>query len=246
MPTWNRSPKKLARLIQCRTVSRPDREEEDRTEFSRHVSLPKELFPSIATAVEQSLVGMTGQLWHWRGQSNAKPLVLMAHQDVVPVESEEDWEFPPFEGVIADGRIHGRGVLDDKGRELTCILQAAEELAKSGFIPGQDVYFFFGDSEEIAGPTAAEAVELLRARGVTPWVVLDEGGAVAHEAFPGVSTPLGVVGVSEKGLLDLLLEAEDAGGHASAPPSFGAVQRIARAITRLQRRPFPARLHPVT
>lgn len=236
---------KLARLIQCRTVSRPNRDEEDRAEFTKHVSLLNEIFPSIAAAVEQSVVGITGQLWHWKGQSDAKPLVLMAHQDVVPVESEEDWDFPPFDGAIANGRIHGRGVLDDKG-DLTCILQAAEELAKSGFTPGQDVYFFFGDSEETAGPTATEAVEALRARGVKPWIVLDEGGAVAHEAFPGVATPLAVIGVSEKGLMDLLLEAEDAGGHASAPPSFGAVQRIARAITRLQRKPFPDSLHPVT
>ena len=236
---------KLARLIQCRTVSRPNREEEDRAEFTKHVALLNELFPSIATAVEQNTVGITGQLWHWKGQSDAKPLVLMAHQDVVPVESEEDWNHPPFAGVLSDGRIHGRGVLDDKG-DLTCILQAADELAGSGFTPGQDVYFFFGDCEETAGKTASEAVEFLRGRGVSPWMVIDEGGAIAHEAFPGVKTPVGVIGVSEKGIMDLLLEAQDSGGHASAPPNFGAVQRIARAISRLQRKPFPAVVHQVT
>lgn len=236
---------KLTQLIQCRTVSRPDRETEDRAEFTRHAELLNKLFPAIAGVVEQHTVGITGQLWHWKGQSDAKPLVLMAHQDVVPVESEEDWSHPPFAGVIADGRIHGRGVLDDKG-DLTCILQAADELAESGFTPRQDVYFFFGDCEETAGKTAGEAVEFLRSRSVTPWMVIDEGGAIAHEAFPGVKTPVGVIGVSEKGIMDLLLEAHDSGGHASAPPNFGAVQRIARAITRLQQRPFPAIVHPVT
>ncbi|PQZ92176.1 acetylornithine deacetylase [Arthrobacter sp. MYb227] len=236
---------KLAQLIQCRTVSHPDRDEEDRAEFTRHVELLNQLFPAIADVVEQHTVGITGQLWHWKGQSDAKPLVLMAHQDVVPVESEADWEFAPFEGIIANGWIHGRGVLDDKG-DLTCILQAAEELAQIDFTPRQDVYFFFGDCEEIAGPTATEAVEFLRNRGITPWMVIDEGGAIAHEAFPGVKIPVGVIGVSEKGIMDLLLEAQDSGGHASAPPNFGAVQRIARAITRLQRKPFPAIIHPVT
>ncbi|GAA1497781.1 M20/M25/M40 family metallo-hydrolase [Paeniglutamicibacter kerguelensis] len=236
---------KLALLIGCRTVSRPDRDAEDREEFTRHVELMRELYPHIAGAVEQHTVGITGQLWHWRGASDARPVVLMAHQDVVPVESAGDWEHPPFAGTIADGRVHGRGALDDKG-DLACILEAADSLAATGFVPATDVYFFFGDCEETAGETAKHAVDFLTARGVRPWLVLDEGGAVAHQAFPGVNAPVGVIGVSEKGILDLLLEAEDAGGHASAPPAFGAVQRIARAITRLQRKPFPANVHPVT
>lgn len=236
---------KLTRLIACRTVSRPNRGEEDREEFTRHAQLLTELFPHVAGAVEQHVLGITGQLWHWRGTESSKPVVLMAHQDVVPVESEEDWEHPPFAGVIADGRVHGRGALDDKG-DLACILQAADELAATGFIPGQDIYFFFGDCEETAGPTAMLAVDFLSAAGVRPWMVLDEGGAVAGQAFPGINTPVGVIGVSEKGLLDLELTAADAGGHASAPPRFGAVQRIARAVGRLQAKPFPASMHPVT
>ncbi|MGL3806010.1 M20/M25/M40 family metallo-hydrolase [Paeniglutamicibacter sp. R2-26] len=236
---------KLAELIRCRTVSRPDRTQEDREEFTRHVRAMQDLFPAIAGAVEQHTVGITGQLWHWRGSASTRPVVLMAHQDVVPVEGEEHWVHPPFAGAIADGRVHGRGALDDKG-DLACILEAADSLAATGFVPGQDVYFFFGDCEETAGATATEAVDFLRGREVAPWLVLDEGGAVAHQAFPGVRAPVGVIGVGEKGLMDLRLEAEDSGGHASAPPAFGAVQRIARAITRLQRKPFPAGVHPVT
>lgn len=232
-------------MIQCRTVSRPNRQDEDRAEFTKHVAVLNEHFPAIAGAVVRHTLGITGQLWHWRGADAAKPVVLMAHQDVVPVESEADWVHPPFAGLIADGRIHGRGTLDDKG-DMACILQAADALAATGFIPGQDVYFFLGDCEETAGKTATEAVDFLRERGVTPWLVLDEGGAVAHQAFPGVKAPVGVIGVSEKGILDVLLEAHDAGGHASAPPAFGAVQRIARAIVRLQRKSFPANVHPVT
>lgn len=236
---------KLAQLIACRTVSRPDRADEDRDEFTKHARLLTELFGHIAGAVEQHTLGITGQLWHWRGAESSRPVVLMAHQDVVPVQGEADWEHPPFAGAMAQGRIHGRGTLDDKG-DLVCILQAADDLAAFGFVPGQDVYFFFGDCEETSGPTALEAVDFLTAAGVRPWMVLDEGGAVASQAFPGIDAPVGVIGVGEKGILDLLLEAEDAGGHASAPPRFGAVQRIARAVGRLQAKPFPAALHPVT
>ena len=236
---------KLSKLIGCRTVSRPDRETEERAEFTRHARLLRELYPHIADAVEQHTVGFTGQLWHWRGSGNSRPVVLMAHQDVVPVQDEGEWEHPPFAGIIAQGRVHGRGALDDKG-DLACILHAADLLASAGFTPGQDVYFFFGDCEEISGPTAQLAVDFLTAAGVQPWLVLDEGGAVATQAFPGVNAPVGMIGVGEKGILDLLLEAQDAGGHASAPPRFGAVQRMARAVARLQANPFPASMNPVT
>lgn len=236
---------KLSELISFRTVSRRDRENEDRGQFTLHARALVRLFPHIAAAVERETIGMTGQLWHWKGAASTRPVVLMAHQDVVPVEDEAAWEHQPFAGKIVDSRVWGRGALDDKG-DLACILEAADMLAATGFVPGQDVYFFFGDNEETAGDTAIATAALLHARGVAPWMVLDEGGAVTTGAFPLVKAPVGVIGVSEKGLLDVVLEARDAGGHASAPPGFGAVQRIARAITRLRRSPFPASLSDVT
>ncbi|GAA4363010.1 M20/M25/M40 family metallo-hydrolase [Paeniglutamicibacter cryotolerans] len=236
---------KLAELIRFRTVSRRERRLEDREQFTLHAQALARLFPHIAAAVEREPIGITGQLWLWRGAASNRPVVLMAHQDVVPVEEEAAWLHQPFAGTIADGRVWGRGALDDKG-DLVCILEAADLLAATGFVPGQDVYFFFGDNEETAGDTAIATAALLQSRGVAPWLVLDEGGAVTTGAFPLVKAPVGVIGVSEKGLIDVVLQAHDAGGHASAPPSFGAVQRIARAITRLRRAPFPASLSEVT
>ena len=141
--------------------------------------------------------------------------------------------------------LWGRGTLDDKG-QLVAILEAAESLLGAGYAPTHDLYFSFGNNEETAGDSAAAAADLLAARGVKPWLVLDEGGAVAGGAFPGVSRPAAVVGVAEKGILDVELLTRDPGGHASTPPRMGATARLARAITRIERSPFPQSLPDVT
>jgi carboxypeptidase PM20D1 len=107
-------------------------------------------------------------------------------------------------------------------------------------VPAQDVWLSFGCNEEVDGAAARLAVAVLRSRGVRPWLVVDEGGAVAGEAFPGVGVPVGVVGVTEKGVTSVELVVEGRGGHASTPARHGPTARLARAITRLDRHPMPA------
>ncbi|CAH0325913.1 Succinyl-diaminopimelate desuccinylase [Microbacterium sp. Bi128] len=171
--------------------------------------------------------------------------VLMAHYDVVPADDPGEWTHPPFSGHNDGTFLWGRGTLDDKG-QLVAILEAAESLLLAGYAPAHDLYFSFGNNEETAGNSAAAAADLLAGRGVVPWLVLDEGGAVAGGAFPGVSRPAAVVGVAEKGILDVELLTRDPGGHASTPPRMGATARLARAITRIERSPFPQSLPEVT
>ena len=167
----------------------------------------------------------------------------MAHYDVVPVAGQ-DWSRDPFSGLIEDGVVHGRGAIDDKGA-LVAILEAVESLVAAGFTPARDVYLSFGNDEEVFGVGAQLAVETLTSRGIRPWAVLDEGGAVVSGVFPGVPGHTAVVGLAEKGLLDVELVTTDAGGHASAPVRGGAPARLARAIPRIDDNPFPARLHDV-
>lgn len=243
---------RLAQLITCRTVSSRDPDDVDPSEFARFRRLLAELYPLVHAALEFEQVNGGGLLYRWAGRAGSSgpaappaPIVLMAHYDVVPVEDEDTWEHPPFAGVIDGGYIHGRGALDDKGA-LAAILEAAEALLQEGFVPERDVYLSFGDNEETAGDTAVAIAETLAVRGVRPWLVLDEGGAVAAQAFPFVNRPVAVVGVSEKGILDVELSVEDPGGHASTPSRRGATSRLARAVVRLDNRPFPASLHPVT
>jgi carboxypeptidase PM20D1 len=165
----------------------------------------------------------------------------MAHQDVVPVDESAPWQHPPFGAEVHDGSVWGRGTLDDKGA-LVAICSAVEALLARDVTPAQDVWLSFGAREEVSGPDAELAVAALRERGVTPWFVLDEGGSIAHEAFPGIDPPLGVIGVSEKGTTTVELVAEGRGGHSSTPAPGGPTARIARAVTRLERRQLSPRL----
>jgi carboxypeptidase PM20D1 len=180
-------------------------------------------------------------LFRWPGHSDERPLALMAHQDVVPVDGSMPWTHPAFAGIIEDGVLWGRGTLDDKGA-LVAICEAVERLLAEGFVPAHDVWLSFGAREEVSGPDAAAAVRALTERGVRPWLVVDEGGAIATGAFPGVAAPLGVVGIGEKGTTSLLLRAEGRGGHSSTPLPNGPTTRIARAVLRLERHQFPPRL----
>jgi carboxypeptidase PM20D1 len=163
--------------------------------------------------------------------------VLMAHLDVVPIDESAPWQHPPFGAEIHDDAIWGRGTLDDKG-SLVGICGAVEGLLERDFVPARDVWLSFGAREEVLGVDAVAAVDALRDRQVTPWFVLDEGGAIAHQAFPGIDPPLGVVGVSEKGTTTIELRAEGRGGHSSTPAPGGPTARIARAVVRLEKRPF--------
>lgn len=233
---------KLSRLIGYQTVSSRDPHQVRLEEFDGFIRALPELFPLVHEKLSLERVNAHGLLYRWQGSGTddvGGPLVLMAHYDVVPVQDPASWTHPPFSGEIADGRIWGRGALDDKG-SLTAILEAAEQLLAAGFAPSRDVYLSFGNNEETAGDTAEAAAALLESRGIRPWLVLDEGGAVAGQAFPFVDRPVAVVGVSEKGILDVELSTEDAGGHASTPHRRGATARLARAITRVDARPLPA------
>src|SRR6476620_8361523 len=100
-------------------------------------------------------------LFRWPGTSAQRPVVLMAHIDVVPVDEDAPWQHPAFEARIVDGQLWGRGTLDDKG-SLVGIAEAVERLLEKGFRPAQDVWLSFGSTEEVSGETAQLAVEELR------------------------------------------------------------------------------------
>lgn len=233
---------RLAQLIRLPTVS-AELEERGTAPFEELFALLGELYPRTHAALDLERHGQLGLLFRWRGRSDADPLVLMAHTDVVPAEEADGWTHPPFAGVVADGLVHGRGALDDKG-PLVVALEAVENLLAAGFVPARDVYLSFGGNEETQGDAAALAAASLRERGVVPWLVLDEGGAVVEDPLPRVHGSFAMIGVGEKGVLSLRLEATGAPGHASAPPPLTAVRRVARAVDRLGPETFPPRTAP--
>ncbi|MEO7123699.1 MAG: M20/M25/M40 family metallo-hydrolase [Lacisediminihabitans sp.] len=233
---------RLQELVRLPTMSRPEPTETDWAPFNDFVATLPRLYPALHATLDREMVCGHSMLYRWKGHSDGPATVLMAHYDVVPA-TEAGWTHPPFSAALvgegADQLIWGRGTLDDKG-SLVAVLEGVEAQVVAGHTPDHDVYLSFGHDEETVGSGARAIVDLLEARGVRPGLVVDEGGAVVGNIFPGVSGPIAVVGVSEKGILSLRLTVDQHGGHASTPPKITATVRLAQAILRLNRRPFRA------
>ncbi|MBR3873163.1 MAG: M20/M25/M40 family metallo-hydrolase [Clostridia bacterium] len=230
----------LQQLIRAKTVSYRDKTLEDEAEFEKLEQLLPQLFPNVARACEFVKPGPRSLLFCWKGQSSDKPGVLMAHYDVVPVD-EEGWDKPAFDAIIEDDVMWGRGTLDTKGT-LLGVLEAADSLIAEGFVPAQDLYLAFAGDEEISGDGAPCIIRWLQAHDIQPDFVLDEGGAVVENVFPGVHVPSAMVGIGEKGPMDVKLVLDSAGGHASTPPPHSPVGVLAQAVTRIESHPFPFQL----
>jgi carboxypeptidase PM20D1 len=168
--------------------------------------------------------------------------------DVVPVDSasEKLWSHPPYSGQLVDGHIWGRGAMDDKA-SLLAILEAVEYLLLERFQPKRTIYLAFGHDEEIGGNNgAAKIAATLAARNVHLEYVLDEGMNILSGIVDGVTTPVALIGVAEKGYLSIELSAHAEGGHSSIPPNENAIGRVSRALQRLEAAPFPAKLRGPT
>ena len=231
----DRAVEHLRQMIRCKTVSAL--EGHDEKEFRKFRNLLPEFYPRLFDASEVERVDTTGVLIRWRGREKGNPVVMLSHYDVVPAE-EGSWDKPPFEAVLEDGVLWGRGTLDMKN-QLCCMLEAAEALAEQDFVPRHDVYFALSGEEEIMGSTALSIRDLFRQRGITPAFVLDEGGDIMDGFFPGADVPCAMVGVGEKGAANLYFRAKSAGGHSSVPAVNNPLSRLCRAMERVERHPFP-------
>ena len=240
--TNDRSLDRLARLIRIPTISRPDAADTDWAAFSALRDALQEQFPLAHKRLEREVVAEHTLLMRWPGTDpTLPPAILMAHQDVVDPGDVASWAHDPFGAEIIDGVMHGRGTIDDKG-SLVAILEAVEGLIATGFAPQRDVILVFGHDEETNGTGAKAAAAVLAERGIAPAFVLDEGGAIVEGVLPGLSRPVAVVGLSEKGVGSFRLRVAETGGHSSTPPPLSAIGRLARAITRIDAKPFPASL----
>ena len=239
---------RLQKAITFRTISSADPAQVDRAQFDAFHAFLAQSFPRFHQATTREVIGQSSLLYTWKGsQPDERPILLMAHQDVVPVEpgSEGAWKYPPFDGRLEDGYLWGRGTLDDKAA-LLALLESAELLATEGFVPKRTIYFGFGADEEIDGEDGAQKLaKLFASRGIRLAWVLDEGLPLTQGIVPGVQTPVASIGIAEKGALSVELRAEGAGGHSSMPPPTTAVGQIARAVSLLEAHPFAPRLDGV-
>lgn len=226
----------LQKLVQCKTISYNDPAMEDDAEFKKLISLMPSLYPRVFDVCSFQELPDRALLLRWPGKSGDAPAVMMAHYDVVPV-NEESWEKPPFSGIIEDGVLWGRGTLDTKVT-FNGILSAAEALISQGFVPEHDIYFAFSGGEEVNGMGAVNIVNYFKEHGIQPALVVDEGGAVVENVFPGVKAPCGLIGIAEKGMMNVRYSATSNGGHASAPPVKTPITTLANACRNVIRHPF--------
>lgn len=240
---------RLAEAIRFKTVSFQSPAESNAQEFQNFHAFLGKSFPLAHRHLGKELINEHSLLYTWQGKdARLKPILLLAHMDVVPVEpeTEKSWTHGPFAGKIADGYVWGRGAMDDKASVLG-ILEAVEHLLKEGFAPERTIYLAFGHDEEIGGNHgAAKIADLLRARKVELEFVLDEGMNILSGIIDGISSPVALIGIAEKGYLSLQLTVNSAGGHSSIPPADTAIGTLSRALQRLDAAPFPAKLRGPT
>jgi carboxypeptidase PM20D1 len=233
---------RLAQALRFQTISYQDEKHFRGEEFAGFHRFLEASFPRVHNALTKELVGDYSLLYTWKGREDAGgPILLMSHQDVVPVEpgTEGNWTQPPFEGRIQDGFIWGRGALDDKVGVMG-ILEAVELLLGQGFQPKRTVYLAFGHDEEVGGRDGAVRIAaLLQSRGVRLDYVLDEGSAVTNGILPGVARPVALIGIAEKGIVSLELIVEGEGGHSSTPPQHTNIGILSTAVHRLEENPMP-------
>ena len=225
----------LAEMVKCKTVSYYDPALEDDAEFEKMLDLLPNLFPAVFRECTLTKFDGRALLFHWKGIGTGEPTVLMAHYDVVPASI--DWDKPPFDAVIEDGIMWGRGTLDTKVT-VNGILAAAEHLINKGFRPENDIYFAFSGGEEVNGPGANNIVEYFYANNITPALVVDEGGAVVENVFPGVSHACAMIGIAEKGMINVEYLLQSSGGHAATPAPHTPVGKLALACTKVEAHPF--------
>ena len=230
----------LAELVRCKTVSYHDKALENEEEFQKFEALLPNLYPNVFSVAELIRLPDRALLFKWAGKSSEKPTVLMAHFDVVPV-NEENWEKPPFSAEIENDVMWGRGTLDTKVT-FNAILTAANTLIGNGFVPQNDIYMAFSGGEEVNGQGAVNIVNWFKENGVKPELVLDEGGAVVENVFPGVKRPCGLIGIAEKGMINLEFSCESQGGHASAPKRHTPIGELSSACVCVEGNPFKMHL----
>lgn len=227
------------------TISHDDRSNFDADAFRDFLAFLETAYPLVNENTTRTLVNGYSVVYHLPGSDPAlQPVLFMGHMDVVPIEeiSRDQWTHPPFSGVVTDDTIWGRGSVDDKLTVIS-LMEAMELLLSEGVRSNRSIYFAFGHDEEVGGKDgAAEVARYFESEGITFDYVMDEGGAVLEGMIAGIDQPVAIIGVSEKGYVNLVLTVNTPGGHSSQPPEQTAVGTLSRAIVKVEDNPFPASL----
>lgn len=211
--------------------------------FRRFHEYLRDEFPLIHDELDLTKINTYGLVYHWEGKNpSLKPLLLAAHQDVVPVEPStiDQWIHGSFSGFYDGKYIWGRGTIDDKG-VLISIMSSIETLLDSGFQPERSIVLAFGFDEEAGGNLGAGHISeyLLENYGENGFALaIDEGGSTMIAYGSAVVTP----STSEKGYLNVGIEVNARGGHSSQPPDHTSIGLLSKLLVAIEENPFEPQL----
>lgn len=257
--------------IRIPTISNEFYDQTNFKPFEEFMTYLADSYSDVYRVMHVDTINKYGLVFHWKGtDSKLNPILFLSHYDVVPVfgydptaaistdtvfqlndrplppidSYAEKWDYPPFSGAVANGRIYGRGTLDMKCM-LFSLMEGADNLIAEGFQPERDIWFAFGHDEEVSGRQGAlKIADYFKDKGLHFDAVYDEGGIIAApgSAMESIKVPLALVGVGEKGFVTLRLTVKGIGGHSSMPPSKGSLVYAAEIIEKLNKDQFPARI----
>lgn len=202
----------------------------------------KSEFPRVHEKLDLEKVHQHGLLYTWKGSDDSlKPLLMMAHQDVVPVNQGtlDQWRYPPFEGFIDEktDTVWGRGSTDCKAW-LVSLLSSVEDLLAKEWLPKRTILFSFGFDEESGGKQGAgylaKRIEEIWGRDSIA-MIIDEGNptiAASDEMGPGID--IAMPGIAEKGSVDVEVTVESTGGHSSQAGAHTSIGLLARVVAQLE------------
>jgi len=236
----------LSAAVQLPTISAGESSAIDTAAFTAFRIFIERAYPLVSRTLVRTMINQFSFVFEWKGQnSSLKPILLIGHYDVVPVEEAalKEWIVAPFSGSINDTCVWGRGSVDDKSGVIS-ILEATEAMLRKGFIPQRTIYLCFGHDEEVTGNGAQAIAEYLAKKGVRAEMVLDEGGELVEQAVKEVERPVAVIGVAEKGYVTFKLSVIKHGGHSAHPAKATAIDILSAALFKLRNQAQPARLTP--
>jgi carboxypeptidase PM20D1 len=239
----NESVSNLSKAITFPTISNAINFPIDTIAFKGYLNFLSEAYPLVHSRLKKEIFSGFSLLFTWEGKSTTlKPVILMAHMDVVPAVETNLWTKPPFSGENDGTFIWGRGTLDDKS-EMISILEAVERLLSENYQTERTVYLAFGHDEEISGLKGASSIAAaLKERGVEAEFVIDEGYALTVGMIPMITNPVALIGTSEKGYLSVSLTVEMEGGHSAYPEKETSITVLTKALNSVVNKQMDARI----